>query len=147
MSAVTRYLTGHLDEIAAEVAGEIAARGHTCGFLRDLDLRTPVRDALAVCANTERKAAALEAFRDLGVQAAHAGQDARVVETALRAGGRVLVRRLANAAARLYPPTGEFVSVMEDAFTGENEFVSVAIEAHRLAAAQRLFTYLHGTGS
>ncbi|WP_030163410.1 hypothetical protein [Spirillospora albida] len=147
MSAVTRYLTGHLDEIAAEVAGEITARGAACGFLRDLDLRTPVLDALAVCTNTDGKAAALAAFRDLGAQAARAGQDAHVVEAALRAGGRVLVRRLANAAATLYPPTGEFITVMEDAFTGESEFVRAAIDAHRLAAAQRLFTYLHGTGS
>ena len=94
MSAVTRYLTGHLDEIAAEVAGEIAARGPACGFLRELDLRAPVRDALTVCTNAGDKAAALAAFRDLGAQAAHAGQEAQVVETALRAGGRVLVRRL-----------------------------------------------------
>jgi hypothetical protein len=131
--ALDRFLADRLDEITAEVAGEIAARVPAYTHLRAGEILALVRDALAVYTGALEASAVLDAFRDLGAGEARAGQDVRHFESALRTGARVLVRRTADAAAVLYPPTAEFVAVMETAFTAENEIVGAAVEGHRRA--------------
>ncbi|WP_378322261.1 hypothetical protein [Actinomadura fibrosa] len=131
---MTRHLRDDLNEIAAEVAREIAARVPAYGHVRNAAVAGPVRDALSVCAGGQDRLTALDAFRRLGAREARAGQDVRHLESALRAGARVLIGRTASTAARIYPPTTEFVSVMETAFTAEKEIVTAAVEGHAEAA-------------
>lgn len=141
-----KFLADRLDEITAEVVGEITTRVPAYTHLRPGAVLTLVRDALSVYTGARDKTAVLDAFRDLGAGEARAGKDVRHFESALRTGARVLVRRTANAAARLYPPTTEFITVMENVFTAENEIVEAAVEAHHRAMrpeiARRLYTLL-----
>lgn len=132
-----RFLTDRLDEITAEVVGEINARVPAYTHLRRGAVLRLVRDALSLYTGASDTSAVLDAFRDLGASEARAGHDVRHLESALRAGARVLVRRTAGAAARLYPPTIEFISVMETAFTAESELVQAAMEGHRRAMRRR----------
>ncbi|MFD0899341.1 hypothetical protein [Actinomadura sediminis] len=132
---VTNRLIDRLDEIAAEVAGDITARVPAYAHLPDTVVARALRDALIVYAGAHGKTAALDWFRRLGARSARAGQDVRQLESALRTGARILVREMAGAAARLYPPNDEFVAVMERAFTGEAEIIEAALTAHRIAHA------------
>ena len=129
-----RLLTDRLDEITADVVREVAGRVPGCALPRRGAVFRLVRDALPVYAGAADRAAVLDAFRDLGADQARAGQDVRRLERALRAGARVLVARTATVAARLYPPTAEFVAVMENAFIAEQEIVQAAVDGHRRAA-------------
>jgi hypothetical protein len=140
------FLADRLHEITAEVVGEITARVPAYGHLRAGEIRALVRDALAVYTGALEAGAVLDAFRDLGASEARAGQDVRHFESALRTGARVLIRRTAGAAACLYPPTAEFIAVMETAFTAEDELVGAAVEGHHRArrpdVARRLYSLL-----
>ncbi|MFV2172034.1 hypothetical protein ACFHW2_15220 [Actinomadura sp. LOL_016] len=132
---VTSRLIDRLDEIAAEVAGDITARVPAYAHLPDKVVTRALRDALVVYTGAHGKAAALDWFRRLGARSARAGQDVRQLESALRTGARVLVREMAGVAARLYPPNDEFVAVMERAFTGEAEIIEATLTAHHIAHA------------
>ncbi len=133
-----RFLTDHVDEIAAEIVQEISARVPGYAHVRAGAVGTLVRGALAAYLGPRDKTSVLEAFRVLGAGEARAGQDVRRFESALRAGARVLVRRTASAAARFYPPTGEYITVMETAFSAEKEIVEAAVEGHHLASLRAL---------
>ncbi|WP_433465327.1 hypothetical protein [Spirillospora sp. CA-128828] len=144
--ALDQFLTDRIDEITAEVVGEITTCVPAYTHLRPGEILSLVRDALAVYTGALEASAVLAAFRDLGVGEALAGQDVRHFESALRTGARVLVRRTADAAARLYPPTSEFIAVMETAFTAEHAIVGAAVDAHHRAArpevTRRLYSLL-----
>lgn len=133
-----RFLTDRVDEIAAEIVQEISARVPGYAHVRAGAVGTLVRGALAAYLGARDKTGVLEAFRVLGAGEARAGQDVRRFESALRAGARVLVRRTASAAARFYPPTGEYITVMETAFSAEKEIVEAAVEGHHLASLRAL---------
>ncbi|TDD74533.1 hypothetical protein E1293_29445 [Actinomadura darangshiensis] len=143
-----QFLADRIDEITAEVTGEIAARVPVYAHLRATEILNVVRDALAVYAGACEASAVLPVFRALGAGEACAGQDVRHLESALRTGARVLVRRTASAAARLYPPTAEYITVMETAFIAEGELVGAAVDGHRRAmrpaVASRLSSLLSG---
>ncbi|MEV3926918.1 hypothetical protein [Actinomadura coerulea] len=128
-----QFLADRLDEITAEVAGEIAERVPAYTHLRAREILALVRDALAAYTGARDTGTVLDAFRALGAGEARAGQDVRHFESALRTGARVLIRRTAGAAARLYPPTAEYVTVMEHAFSAEGRIVQAAVEGHRRA--------------
>lgn len=128
-----QFLADRLDEITAEVAGEIAERVPAYTHLRAREILALVRDALAAYTGACDTGTVLDAFRALGAGEARAGQDVRHFESALRTGARVLIRRTAGAAARLYPPTAEYVTVMEHAFSAEGRIVQAAVEGHRRA--------------
>ncbi|WP_141579804.1 hypothetical protein [Actinomadura sp. WMMA1423] len=128
-----QFLTDRLDEITAEVAGEIAERVPAYTHLRPREILALVRDALAAYTGARETGAVLDAFRALGASEARAGQDLRHFESALRTGARVLIRRTAGAAARLYPPTAEYIDVMEKAFSAECRIVQAAVEGHHRA--------------
>ncbi|OLT16072.1 hypothetical protein BJF79_18640 [Actinomadura sp. CNU-125] len=132
---MTSRLIHRLDEITAEVAGDITARVPVYAHLPDKVVTRALRDALVIYAGAHGKPAALDWFRRLGARSARAGQDVRQLESALRMGARVLVREMAGAAACLYPPNDEFVAVMERAFTGEAEIIDAALTAHHIAHA------------
>ncbi|MGI5205790.1 hypothetical protein ACQEU6_29970 [Spirillospora sp. CA-108201] len=134
-----QFLTDRLDEITAEVAGEIAERVPAYTHLRAREILALVRDALSAYTGARETGAVLDAFRALGASEARAGQDVRHFESALRTGARVLIRRTAGAAARLYPPTAEYITVMEQAFSAEGRIVQAAVEGYRGAGRR------HGT--
>lgn len=139
-----RFLTDRLDEITAEVVGEITSRVPAYTHLRAGAVLRLVRDALPFYAggcDRAGGAAVLDAFRAVGAGEARAGQDVRHLESALRTGARVLIRRTAAAAARLYPPTAEFVTVMETAFRAESAIVEAAMEGHRRVVGPRHVQY------
>ncbi|WP_067793537.1 hypothetical protein [Actinomadura formosensis] len=133
-AVLRRFLAERADEITAEVVGEIAARVPAYTHLRAGDVSNLVREAIAVYSGAREASAVLPVFRALGAGEALAGHDIRYFECALRTAARVLVRRTANAAARLYPPTAEFITIMEIAFTAEDELVGAAVEGHHRAA-------------
>ncbi|NDU74278.1 hypothetical protein GWI34_16785 [Actinomadura sp. DSM 109109] len=141
--ALDQFLTDRLDEITAEVAGEIAERVPAYTHLRPREILALVRAALAAYTGTRDTGAVLDAFRDLGASEARAGHDVRHFESALRTGARVLIRRTAGAAARLYPPTAEYISVMEHAFTAECRIVQAAVEGHHHAGRRAPVRRLH----
>ncbi|NKZ03109.1 hypothetical protein [Actinomadura latina] len=143
-----RFLADRIDEITAEMVGEIAARVPAYTHLRPGEISNLVEEAIAVYSGAREPRAVLPVFRALGAGEACAGHDVRHLESALRTGARVLVRRTAGAAARLYPPTAEFITVMETAFTAESAIVGAAVDAYRRAArpavARRLYPLLSG---
>ncbi|MBB4778873.1 hypothetical protein [Actinomadura livida] len=129
-----RFLTARLDEITAEVVHEISLRVPAYTHVRAGAVGTLVRDAVSAYLGARDKTAVLDSFRVLGAGEARAGHDVHHFETAMRTGARVIVRRTANAAARLYPPTAEYITVMETAFSAENEIVKAAVESARATA-------------
>ncbi|XRQ07149.1 hypothetical protein ACN3XK_63285 [Actinomadura welshii] len=131
-----RFLTDRLDEIIAEVVCEITSRVPGYTHVRPGAVAPLVRGALSGYLGARDRTAVLDSFRVLGAGEARAGQDIRHFESALRTGARVLIRRTANAAARLYPPTAEYVTVMETAFSAENEIVEAAVAGHHGAACR-----------
>ncbi|MFG2088670.1 MULTISPECIES: hypothetical protein [unclassified Spirillospora] len=138
-----QFLTERLDEITAEVVGEITTRVPAYTHVRASAVLTLVRDALTGYLGVRDRGAVLDSFRDLGASEAHAGQEIHHFESALRAGARVVVRRTANAAARIYPPTTEFITVMETAFTAEEEIVDAAVDGHCRAMRPEMDRRLH----
>ncbi|MFD0538800.1 hypothetical protein ACFQY7_38795 [Actinomadura luteofluorescens] len=90
-----QFLTDRLDEITAEVAGEIAERVPAYTHLSPREILALVRDALAAYTGARETGTVLDAFRALGASEARAGQDVRHFESALRTGARVLIRRTA----------------------------------------------------
>lgn len=138
-----RFLADRIDEITAETAAEIAARVPAYTHLRPAEIANLVAEAIAVYTGAREPRAVLPVFRALGASEACAGHDAGHFESALRTGARVLVRRTAGAAARLYPPTAEFIAVMETAFTAETEIVGAAVDGHRRAARPAVARRLH----
>jgi hypothetical protein len=137
MNPVTELLAERLDEITAEIVGEIAGRVPAYTGLSAAMILTLVRDALTVYTGAQDRGAALDHFRRLGAHEARAGQDVRHLESALRSGARVLIRRTANAAARVHPPNTEFIAVMESAFSAEDQIVEAAVDGHHRAARPR----------
>ncbi|TDC64358.1 hypothetical protein E1200_20455 [Actinomadura sp. GC306] len=129
-----RFLTDRLDEITAEVVREINVRVPAYAHVRAGAVGTLVRDAVSAYLGARDKTAVLDAFRVLGAGEARAGHDVRHFETAMRTGARVIVRRTANAAAHLYPPTAEYITVMETAFSAEDELVKAAVDGARTTA-------------
>ncbi|MGP4022933.1 hypothetical protein [Actinomadura sp. 3N407] len=142
-SDLEQFLTDRLDEITTEVVGEITVRVPAYAHLRAGAVVRLVRDALSVYAGGGDRTAVLDSFRDLGAGAARAGHDVHHFESALRTGARVLVRRTAGAAARLYQPTTEFITVMERAFTAEGEIVEAAVDGHCQAMRPEMDRRLH----
>ncbi len=132
-AALYRFLADRADEITAEVAGEVAARVPAYTRLGPDEIATLVTEAIAVYSGAREARAVLPVFRALGAGEACAGHDVRHFESALRTAARVLVRRTAGAASRLYPPTAEFIAVMRTAFTAESAIVEAAIDGHRRA--------------
>ncbi|NVI88270.1 hypothetical protein [Actinomadura sp. BRA 177] len=143
-----RFLADRIDEITAEMAGEIAARVPAYTHLSPGEIANLVKEAIAAYSGACEARAVLPVFRALGASEACAGHDVRHFESALRTAARVLVRRTAGAAARLYPPTAEYITVMETAFSAESEIVGAAVDGHRRAArpavARRLYPLLSG---
>lgn len=138
-----RFLTDRLDEITAEVVGEITTRVPAYTHVRAGAVLRLVQDALAGYLGARDKRAVLDSFRDLGAGEARAGQEIHDFESALRTGARVVVRRTANAAARIYPPTAEFMTVMETAFAAEEEIVDAAVDGHCRAMRPDMDRRLH----
>ncbi|TDC86837.1 hypothetical protein [Actinomadura sp. 7K507] len=138
-----QFLTERLDEIIAEVVGEITARVPAYTHLRTHAVLALVRDALSGYLGAHDKTAVLDSFRDLGASEARAGHEIHHFECAVRTGARVVVRRTASAAARLYPPTTEYVTVMETAFTAEGEIVEAAVDGHCQAMRPEMDRRLH----
>ncbi|MEU8798053.1 hypothetical protein [Spirillospora sp. NPDC048819] len=138
-----QFLTDRLDEITAEVVDEITARVPAYARLRTGAVLTLVRDALSGYLGARDRTAVLDAFRDLGASEARAGHEIHHFESALRTGARVVVRRTANAAARVYPPAAEFIAVMETAFTAEEEIVDAAVDGHCRAMRPEMDRRLH----
>ena len=125
-----RFLTDRLEEITAEVVGEIATRVPAYTHLRAGAVLDLVRAALSGYLGARDKTAVLDSFRDLGASEARAGHEIHHFECAVRTGARVVVRRTASAAAGIYPPATEYVTVMETAFTAEGEIVEAAVDGH-----------------
>jgi len=138
-----RFLADRVDEITAEVAREVADRVPAYTHLRPAEISNLVREAIAAYSGACEARAVLPVFRALGASEACAGHDARHFESALRTAARVLVRRTAGAAARLYPPTAEFIRVMETAFTAESEIVGAAVDGHRRATHPAVARRIH----
>ncbi|MFA1546441.1 hypothetical protein [Actinomadura chokoriensis] len=138
-----RFLADRIDEITAEVAGEVTARVPAYTHLRPGEISNLVREAIAAYSGACEARAVLPVFRALGASEACAGHDVGHFESALRTAARVLVRRTAGAAARLYPPTAEFIAVMETAFTAESEIVGAAVDSYRRAARPAVARRLH----